>query len=264
VTAFLMTWKETNWPHENIVRMVRTFERQNYVVESWRIKAHTKSTKGDRVWVLKQGRGPKVIFGVGEIISTPEAKIYEDGKRHWAVNVRFDAFVDPRDQFLIGEKSVAELLTPQQIRTRASGIRIDDKQSDALQTRFDDRRRSKDENEFQGSEGAQTERLIRHRQRESKFRDAKIADALKNNGGRLVCEVPRCGFDFADRYGEIGAGYAHVHHNKPLSDAPLEGRRITSADLQELSVVCANCHAMIHRGGECRPIDTLIAVETVS
>ena len=73
--------------------------------------------------------------------------------------------------------------------------------------------------------------------------------------GRLPCEVPGCAFDFLAVYGEIGTGYAQVHHRRPLSDRT----RPSETRLSELVVVCANCHVMIHRGGECRPLETLLA-----
>jgi hypothetical protein len=36
VTAFLLTWKESGWPHENILRMVGQREPVGYVDEPWR------------------------------------------------------------------------------------------------------------------------------------------------------------------------------------------------------------------------------------
>lgn len=93
-----------------------------------------------------------------------------------------------------------------------------------------------------------------HRRREWRARAAKIKQAMRQNGGKLICEVPRCGFDFHARYGAIGEGYAHVHHLKPLGWSPGE----TETTLSDLAVVCPNCHAMIHIGGECREMDTLI------
>lgn len=44
MTAFLMTWKETGWPHENILQMVATLEAQGYVDEPWRIAAHRRKS----------------------------------------------------------------------------------------------------------------------------------------------------------------------------------------------------------------------------
>jgi hypothetical protein len=106
-------------------------------------------------------------------------------------------------------------------------------------------------------EGWRKRAFIFHRRREAQARREKIRDAKAKNGGKLVCEVPDCAFDFSERYGPLGEGYAHVHHLEPLSKAPKEGRVIK---LKDLAVVCANCHAMIHLGGECRPLKGLICL----
>ena len=71
MTAFLLTWKETGWPHEHIVRMVNRQQADGYVDEPWRLRAYKRAKPGDRVWVLRQGRGPKGIFGAGWITGTP-------------------------------------------------------------------------------------------------------------------------------------------------------------------------------------------------
>lgn len=115
-----------------------------------------------------------------------------------------------------------------------------------------------DESRAFGLEGEKRRLFVIHRKREARARAAKIADALHRNNGRLPCEVPGCGFDFVEQYGEIGEGFAHVHHKLQLSDAPDEGREVSLEELaEELAVVCPNCHAMIHIGGECRPVETL-------
>lgn len=102
-------------------------------------------------------------------------------------------------------------------------------------------------------EGTSRWRFVLHRKREAELRRAKISKVM--SVGRLVCEVPNCGFDFEKRYGEVGKDYAQVHHKTPLSNAPPEGRKIS---INDLAVVCANCHVMIHRWGQCRPLDGLI------
>jgi 5-methylcytosine-specific restriction enzyme A len=109
--------------------------------------------------------------------------------------------------------------------------------------------------EFVGFEGDQRRRYVLHRRREASVRKKKLQAAMYENGGILKCEVPRCGFDFKARYGALGEGFAHVHHLTPLANAPTDGCKVA---LKELAVVCANCHAMIHVGGECRPLEGLI------
>jgi hypothetical protein len=104
-------------------------------------------------------------------------------------------------------------------------------------------------------EGKQLKRLVLERHREARLRKAKILQFLGTHGGRLTCEVPRCGFDFLERYGMLGSEYAHVHHRARLADSGTKGTKTTLADL---AIVCANCHAMIHRHGECRDMRYLI------
>jgi hypothetical protein len=94
--------------------------------------------------------------------------------------------------------------------------------------------------------------FVKHRSRERALRDATIRHALAS--GALRCEVPGCGFDFSERYGSVGRGYAQVHHLRPLSD----NEAAVETTLADLAIVCANCHAMIHRGGQSRPLDGLI------
>ncbi|HJW31984.1 MAG TPA: HNH endonuclease [Holophagaceae bacterium] len=104
-------------------------------------------------------------------------------------------------------------------------------------------------------EGSLRSRYVRHRHREQKFRQTKINSVLRSRGGRLRCEVPNCGFDFVERYGAIGEGFAHVHHLTPLSEFEKSGRKV---HLKDLAIVCPNCHAMIHRGGGCRSLEELL------
>lgn len=107
----------------------------------------------------------------------------------------------------------------------------------------------------QFDEGEMRWKFKAHRNREARLREEKIRSFQKNNGGRLFCEVPGCGFEFRSVYGELGEGFIHVHHLTPLASLSTVGAVHT---LKDLAVVCANCHAMIHRGGACRRLDEII------
>lgn len=58
------------------------------------------------------------------------------------------------------------------------------------------------------------------------------------SGGR--CEV--CGFNFEEQYGAIGKGHIEAHHINPI--ASRQGSSTTTLD--EIALLCANCHAMVH------------------
>ncbi len=71
----------------------------------------------------------------------------------------------------------------------------------------------------------------------------------------LCCCV--CGFDFEVIYGQLGAGYIHVHHLAPLADI---GRQYEVDPVKDLRPVCPNCHAMLHRQETALTIDKLRSV----
>ena len=52
-----------------------------------------------------------------------------------------------------------------------------------------------------------------------------------------------CGFNFERFYGEVGQGFIHVHHIKPISEIG----ETTIDPAKDLVVLCANCHSIIHR-----------------
>ena len=86
--------------------------------------------------------------------------------------------------------------------------------------------------------------LTRHKK--EKFQD--------EHEGRLFCEV--CAFDYERRYGDRGKGFIEAHHLRALADLPREGAPIR---LEDLILLCANCHRMIHRT---RPWLTPIALKS--
>lgn len=92
-------------------------------------------------------------------------------------------------------------------------------------------------------EGRRIERLHRSRERDSALVQLAKAHHARRNKGKLPCEI--CNFDFSDVYGELGRSYIEAHHTRPLSD--LEGDQTQETRIDELALVCANCHRMLHR-----------------
>lgn len=78
------------------------------------------------------------------------------------------------------------------------------------------------------------------RERDAGLKRKKI-ESVWARGENLACRV--CGFDYERTYGVRGAGYIECHHAVPLH---VTGRRTTRLD--DLILICANCHRMIHRG----------------
>ena len=88
-------------------------------------------------------------------------------------------------------------------------------------------------------EGQVLYKLHKVRERNSKITKRKKAEYFKQHG-KLDCEV--CKFDFHKQYGEHGKGFIECHHRTPL--AKLDAT--TNTKLEDLALVCANCHRMLH------------------
>lgn len=84
--------------------------------------------------------------------------------------------------------------------------------------------------------------LTQHIQRE---RNQKVVSQAKaefiKKYGRLKCQI--CEFDFEKEYGKQGKGFIEAHHTKPVSELkPGDKTRV-----EDMLLVCPNCHRMIHR-----------------
>jgi 5-methylcytosine-specific restriction enzyme A len=92
---------------------------------------------------------------------------------------------------------------------------------------------------YEGEEGGVIMRLHKRYERDPKLITAKKQFA--KSAGAITCEV--CDFDFQSTYGELGMGYIEVHHTKPVHT--MEAGHKTK--LEDLALLCANCHRMAHR-----------------
>ena len=86
-------------------------------------------------------------------------------------------------------------------------------------------------------------KMLTHQRRE---RDGALVRLKKTEAlrlyGKLECEV--CTFVFTGRYGDHGSDFIECHHREALATLdPNDGKRTT---LDDLALVCANCHRMLH------------------
>jgi 5-methylcytosine-specific restriction enzyme A len=95
-------------------------------------------------------------------------------------------------------------------------------------------------------EGAVRQILVNAYERDRTARQACIAHF------GLACAV--CGLTFEERFGDLGAGFIHVHHIVPLSEL---GPDYSLNPIKDLRPVCPNCHAMLHRRRPPLSIDDL-------
>ena len=99
-----------------------------------------------------------------------------------------------------------------------------------------------DVDEPTGEEGRVRIRQHKFYERDANLREKKKDQAL-NKHGKLECEV--CGFVFAEVYGKLGERFIECHHTTPVSELGEDH----ATTLEELALVCANCHQMLHVSG---------------
>jgi 5-methylcytosine-specific restriction enzyme A len=137
---------------------------------------------------------------------------------------------------------------PGEMRSQAEGIRDillawGPNRSALLDPDFDD---------AGAEEGGLLLREHLRRERDPKLKARKIKSA-KRRGQAVACEA--CGFDFHRTYGQRGLDYIECHHRTPLG---VTGKVRTRLD--DLALVCSNCHRMIHRSKDWLTVTQLKAL----
>jgi uncharacterized protein YegP (UPF0339 family) len=157
------------------------------------------------------------------MLSGETLKLQKNGSYRWNLTLRNDRLhVSHRRGYASVEDGLAAILLVEHPATDSPAVVIRERVS--LRT-----------NAYEGIvEGIARESVVLSRSRSSRLRH----EALRLSEG--VCEC--CGVDFSHVLHGKGLRALQVHHKKQL--ALRETPEATS--LQDLAVVCANCHAIIH------------------
>lgn len=270
MNTYLLTWNSNRWKWEDLPQQANQSATEEVIRKRWSCGQTKKIRTGDRVFLIHLGMEPKGIMAAGWTTSEPfQAEHWDEiradaGQQALYVDCEWERLLNPKVDapFPLSELKTGKLgtfnWTPQ-----GSGIQIPKDVAEELERHWGQHVGCSTlglvfaDDEMRACEGEERLSLVRHRRREQKLREAKIRQALHAGNGRMRCEVPGCGFDFFEIYGDLGKDFAFVHHLKPLNE------RITpsATSLQDLVIVCGNCHAMIHRGGKCRSLEGLITTK---
>jgi len=90
------------------------------------------------------------------------------------------------------------------------------------------------------------ESVIEKRRNVRHSRIERNSNASKNAKKAHGYKCQGCGFDYAKYYGERGEGYIEAHHLTPLESLD-EGKVVSMDPELDFSVLCANCHRIVHR-----------------
>lgn len=268
MATYLLTWNPDSWRWADLKDDVAAVRRGDAHELRWSC-GNTKSIKvGSRVFLLRQGVEPRGVIASGWVTKPTYQHQHwdphraKDGDKANFVAFAVDTIIDPEESAPLDvRKFQSPVLRQVNWATPASGIKLSESAATELEelwAAYMPKGRSDlgaAPFDIVAVEGKLSRRLVKHRSRERALRVAKIRATLESTrDGRLRCEVPGCAFDFEATYGPIGKGYAQVHHLRPLGDSD----EAVETTLEDLAVVCANCHAMIHRGGATRSIGRLI------
>jgi 5-methylcytosine-specific restriction protein A len=250
--TYVLTWNPKRWKWSSLDADVAAVACGRQAAENTWSTGNTRSIEpGDRLFLLKLGTDPRGIMGSGVAESRPtEEPHWDEAKRASGatalrVRVRFDRLVAP-DSVLEVEFLRANGLGAFHWSPQASGISM----QDDLALRLGELWRAHVPAVAEGAEaqeltpgtsfreGAAQVVVVNRYERDPAARRACIAR------WGTACSV--CGFSFEATYGERGRDYVQVHHLHPLAQA---GGEVAVDPERDLRPVCANCHAMIHRGG---------------
>lgn len=107
------------------------------------------------------------------------------------------------------------------------------------------------EEEYVGIEGRILVRIHAYKERDRRLtKEAKRVFKSKNEG-RLFCEC--CGFEPFALYGERGRDRLDAHHRRPVEEMQVE----TETRVEDLAIICPNCHDVIHSRRPWISVETL-------
>ena len=112
-----------------------------------------------------------------------------------------------------------------------------------------------------GREGRLLVRMHTYRERDRNFVRQVREVYRRRLDGKLLCET--CGWNPTDLYGEHADRAIEAHHKIPIAQLQPD----SDTRVEDIAMVCANCHRVIHRKNPCLTIDEmhqLIAINRIN
>lgn len=247
MTTFILTWNPFTrwvWPDKHYLRMIRLTEVGNRPKGQWSVGNRREGiVPGDRAFLFRQ-HDQRGIVASGYFTS----KIFSEA--HWDGSNR-KAFYAKLDWDTVVEADAR--LPIESLKTRAPGVAWDRLQGSGVQVA--DQAVGRLESLWAKHLGRSPLALSgeipsSHTYREGSMikvmvnryeRDRRATAKCKEHWG-TTCHV--CDLDFAERYGQIGNDFIHVHHLREIATI---GKEYEVDPINDLRPVCPNCHAMLHR-----------------
>lgn len=263
MATYLLKWNPEYWEWKDLKECIYKIETEGIFRGRWSCGRTKKIHPGDRIFLMKTGENPRGIVASGFASS----KVHEDehwdveksakGEKAYYVYIDFDTILDYNKKIFSRSRLNNDIYKKMRWDHRASGITIPDDVAEQLE---------KDWAKFLNQPIAVRKLLypeesdIKETYTEGAKKRITVNAYERSDKGRAICikhlglNCIICGFNFETAYGEIGKGFIHVHHLKPLSEI---GKDYELDPLRDLRPICPNCHAMIHQRDPAYEIEEL-------
>lgn len=253
--TFLLTYNTDKWHWDNFEQAQKSLMEEGRYIGSWSCGNSIKLRTGDRVFLIKLGKNPRGIMASGLVFdSVYEAPHWNKERRRKGelsnyVNIDFDVIRNPVSNDMLLMEQLKEIDSHFTWSSQSSGIEIPEYIANKIETLWREMTGSDITNLSRNevgieeivyperyTEGALTQITVNKYERNVKARKA----CLEKYG--YTCGV--CNENLADKYGELGKEFIHVHHIVPLNEIKKE---YIINPITDLIPLCPNCHAIIHR-----------------
>lgn len=246
MASFLLVWNPNrwHWDENDLEQAVLSVQNGEVVSDRWSCGRTRKIKRGDHVFLIRLGKEPRGIFGSGIVTKEPfEAPHWaETGRNAFFVEFRYLSLVNPEQDVIVPRDILKNepRFSLMHWDSQMSGIQIPDNIADEMGKFWDeivgDFYFPEEVTEEVLYEGARRRISVNAYERNLVARQK----CIEHYGPRCII----CGFDFEEVYGDIGHGFIHVHHLKPIAEI---GETYEVDPINDMRPVCPNCHAMIHR-----------------
>jgi len=269
--AYLLTWNPGRWNWRKLSTSVSATRAGEIVRCRWSTGGTRKIHLGDRAFLLVQGEEPRGIIASGYVASEVyEGPDWEDGsKTETYVEVDFEVVVS-RDSVLRRKDLFDGVLGSVHWDAESSGNEIKPKPNSGVNgsvlpeferrwlehlfsIKYPIHPSDIEQPQVSGIEGKRKQRLHWYKERDPRIVRLKKQQALDRNEP-LRCEA--CSFVFKHTYDPLGDSFIECHHTRPI--ASLDEDHQTK--LEDLALLCSNCHRMIHSTSELLDVMQLRAI----
>ncbi len=250
------------WAHERDLHGLTKEEIVEYARENFEPKerpVYIANQLIDFIFHIKKGNiivaysTPSTIYGVGVVEEDDwEYNEDEDGDIYWLRNTRKVKWVksfsekkieDHATIYILGQNTTILPIKKDFFNSKILSLYPNESIIDLyeMQGKIIPPNYSGVEEDEQSIPGEFFEEKKKLRFHKSVERNQKLSNETKAIHG-YTCMA--CGFNFKEKYGDIGKNYIEAHHLVPFSQ--LEGNTKLSPK-KDFAVLCANCHRMIHK-----------------